>query len=292
MNWKHSYENLKPYEVVIRAYAPDNNNPAHKPAWFARLQKRKWKVWYHVNDEHNPDTVIATYVRAWRKNEWILSTWWAWCPSTVTNYNKHYFVWRDVNIIPWETIYWWDLTLLLPFVSSWKPLTLWFWENNYVWWNSDTFYLNSLQDIADYFQNNWLNPNYPAWYVLSIQWNNLILTWTWWGTEPYPLSIFYFGAYDQKNWVFVLPNDLDWYASFIDAITTPWTETLWECEVIEVKDWIFDCTTDEIFFVKSWTTTVLNWKYLWWSLQNWPRSQLPFTQWQRDINYVEFNTDW
>ena len=70
---KHSLSNLKPYEIVIEDRAPVMwlNSP-DAPAWFSRIQRRKWKERYHLDDKHNPTTIIAKYVRAGRRNEWML----------------------------------------------------------------------------------------------------------------------------------------------------------------------------------------------------------------------------
>jgi len=72
MNWQKTYSNLKPYEVVIKWRAPNNNDVLDLPAGIAKIQKRKWKIWYHVNDEFHPTAIINTYIRAWRTNKWLL----------------------------------------------------------------------------------------------------------------------------------------------------------------------------------------------------------------------------
>jgi hypothetical protein len=56
---------------VIESFAP--TLAIHKPAgMFPSIQKRRWKTWYHVDNKFNPTTIINTYVRAGRKNEWML----------------------------------------------------------------------------------------------------------------------------------------------------------------------------------------------------------------------------
>jgi hypothetical protein len=56
---------------VIEDFAPTLD--IHKPAGkFPSIQKRRWKTWYHVDNKFNPTTIINTYVRAGRKNEWML----------------------------------------------------------------------------------------------------------------------------------------------------------------------------------------------------------------------------
>lgn len=284
--WKHNYQNLKPYEIVIEDRDPILGiNSPDAPAWFSRIQKRKWKIWM------NRITGKEFVRKSKHENERVEKAG-GWCPSNVVEYDNHYFVWRNATVTPWTIQYWWDVSAIIPYLN--QDLVLWFGEQNSVWVSSVQITLFTLQAIAEWFQQQWLDPNYPAWYVLSIEWNNLIISWTWVWPAPIPLTTFVFGAYDPINWVFLLPTDVDWNYSYPDEIITPWTETLWDCEIVRVTPTTFDCTTDEVFFTKPLETITLNGEYVWWSN---PESVQRGTVQQRDnrtweVNFTDLETDW
>lgn len=70
---------------MIEDFAPTLD--IHKPAGkFAAVQKRRYKLRYHVDDKYNPTTVVNTYVRSGIRNEWTLvpSGGGTTCPAPMT----------------------------------------------------------------------------------------------------------------------------------------------------------------------------------------------------------------
>lgn len=67
------YKKYKSNEIVLSDRKPDVSSiPEDAPAGaFARLQKRKWKLWLVINDLYNPTSVKNIFVRSGVKNDWV-----------------------------------------------------------------------------------------------------------------------------------------------------------------------------------------------------------------------------
>lgn len=67
------YNKYNSNEVIISNRKPDVSAiPEDAPAGaFARIQRRKWKLWLVINDLYNPTVVSNIFVRTGVKNDWI-----------------------------------------------------------------------------------------------------------------------------------------------------------------------------------------------------------------------------
>ena len=69
--WYKEFESNQ--EIVIAIRRPNVSvDPQDKPAGaYSRIQKRKWKIWYVVDNLYNPTIIQHVFYRAGRKNDWI-----------------------------------------------------------------------------------------------------------------------------------------------------------------------------------------------------------------------------
>lgn len=60
-------------EVIVTGRKPDTGNfPEDKPAGaYARIQRRRWKLWVVLDNYFNPTKANRLFVRAGIKNEWV-----------------------------------------------------------------------------------------------------------------------------------------------------------------------------------------------------------------------------
>lgn len=172
-------------EIVIEDFAPTLD--IHKPAGkFPKVQKRRWKTWYHVDNKYNPTTVLGTYVRSWIRNEWTPMPWWStmriW-PATEASIPPYVWAWFWVGteqldyLTNTQAVYW-----LLP-----NPAERW--ANAIVWYkNISPLPLEVLSYLWSGTTRTWFEPTVSLWN----QWRTLAswesMLWISDGTQWYALA--------------------------------------------------------------------------------------------------------
>lgn len=155
-------------EIVIEDFAPTLD--IHKPAGkFAAIQKRRYKLWYHVDNKYNPTTVIGIYVRSGIRNEWMLvtppSSWlriWPATEASIPPYSRAWF-WVGTEELDYLINTWWQYWLLP------NPATRW--ANAIVWFKN--LGITSLE-VLDYISTTtwtWFEPTVSLW----SQWRSLAI---------------------------------------------------------------------------------------------------------------------
>lgn len=190
-------------EIVIEDFAPTLD--IHKPAGkFPSIQKRRWKTWYHVDNKFNPTTIINTYVRAGRKNEWMLIENQEPISCLSLDYVNETYVTDNTPRSAFTTF----LTAIVWGVQSWTNFELWL-----EWIVPNDFYT----DISRW--DNWLNlfNTYPWQTLVSLSWlsntiPNIYIRFSAWNVW-YKLKSFTL-RYVDINWN---PQEL-----FTNFITTSW----------------------------------------------------------------------
>lgn len=207
-------------EIVIEDFAPTLD--IHKPAGkFANIQKRKYKLRYHVDNKFNPTTVIDVYVRSWRRNEWMLLPvsndrkilWNVWT-SQSTN-----FLWTIDNV--W-------LSIRTNNIIRQTVTNLW-----NVWiWTTTPLTLFNVQNTPTTNQNVALfkSLNWTGWY--AVRWETV--NW-WWASWVY----WELGVWDwvRRSWV-------RWNSSLSTAPAVTWFSTIvdWTSAYFNERVWVWTQT--------------------------------------------------
>ena len=285
MNWKHDFSNLKPYEIVVSWRAPvlgldSPDSPAGQNSTWARLIRRKWKVWYHVDNEYKPTTVIATYVRAWRTNDWILSS--GDSPLQEVNYDNHEFLWKKKIEIT-QTIFGWDVSsinftstieaTIFHTIGSWVTLL----PNIYA----------DLIALQTAMQANIFDLQYP-WYTINIITNLWHSYFTITGSGTFPINGFQLWLLDLSSGIYII-----WPNADATNITFNTWNSFWTTEIVKMTEKVFVNATDKALFIKPKIDYIYSWKPKWWSYpENNQWWTVPsFTAWSYEMNLF-FETDW
>lgn len=185
------------------------------------------------------------------------------------NNDTQTFLWRDVTLIPFNTLL--DIVIIESqnFVAS-SIL--------------DTEFAN-ITAVKNRVQQSF-DTDFP-WYIVNVIENNgssyFSLTWS---NITFPSSFFQLGVYDE-----VVGDRIIWMP--ITNITITIGDEFEQTEIIKLSEKIFSPSIDKVFYKWIWTQT-LAWEYEWWSRPegngSWSSLQ-PFTPWDRSYTF-SFNTNW